>query len=91
MTVLSTDAAWGVLQVLASYVGWWQGLIVAVVGAGVRVLYNQQAEQTRRRTLQMLVEKASAGTVVRQEKGSGRPAVTVWIGAGHPTHRGGSS
>ncbi|MGH3887654.1 MAG: hypothetical protein ACRDSZ_13990 [Pseudonocardiaceae bacterium] len=91
MTVVSTDEVWAGLLALASYVSWWQGLIVAVVGAGARVLYRQQAEQARRRTLQMLVEKASVGTVVWQEKGLGRPAVTVWIGASHPTHQEGSS
>lgn len=87
MIVLSTDEAWAGLLTLASYVSWWQGLIVAVVGAGARVLYRQQAEQARRHTLQMLVENASPGTVVWQEKRLGRPAVTVWIGASHPTHQ----
>ncbi|MGH3875330.1 MAG: hypothetical protein ACRDSR_28190 [Pseudonocardiaceae bacterium] len=91
MTVLSIDEAWAGLYTLASYLSWWQGLIVAVVGAGARVLHRQQAQQARQRTLQMLVEKVSAGTVVWQEKGWGRPAVTLWIGASHPTHQEGSS
>jgi hypothetical protein len=91
MTVLSSYEAWAGLHALASHVGWWQGLIIAVVGTAVRVLYRQEAERARRRTLEMLVEKASAGTMVWQDKGSGGPAVTVWIGAGHPPHQGGSS
>ena len=69
---------------LVSYINWWQGLIVAIVGAGTRVLYRQQTEQAHRRTLHMLVERASAGTVVRQEKSWGRPAVTIWIGTSDP-------
>lgn len=91
MTVLGTDAAWSGLLALVSSISWWQGLIAAVVGAGTRVLYRQQVEQARRRTLQMLVEKDSVGTVVWQEKGLGRPAVTVWIGASHPAGQEGSS
>jgi hypothetical protein len=85
MTFLSTVEAWAGLLALVSYIRWWQGLIVAVVGAGTRVLYRRQAEQARRRTLQMLLEQVSARAVVWQEESWDEPAVTVWIEANDAT------
>lgn len=88
VAVLNTDEAWAGLHALASHVSWWQVLILAVFSAGVRVLKRQLAEQARRWTLEVLIEKASAGTVIWQEKGLGGPAVIVWIGVSHPPHQG---
>jgi hypothetical protein len=56
---------------------WWQFVIIVVVSGVARLLSRQQAERARRRTLEMLVKTAPAGTVVVQEKGLGGPSGTV--------------
>jgi hypothetical protein len=61
---------------------WWQFVIIVVVSGGARLLSRQQAERARRRTLEMLVKTAPAGTVVVQEEGLGGPGGTVWLGPG---------
>lgn len=58
------------------------------ISGGVRLLSHQQAERARRRTLEMLVKTASAGTVVVQEAGLGGPGGTVWLGPGNSTQPG---
>lgn len=70
---------------------WWQLVIIVVVSGSARLLSRQQAERARRRTLEMLVKTAPAGTVVVQEAGPGGPGGTVWLGPGNSTHPGESA
>ena len=53
----------------------------ALVFAGVvRLMHGLLAERARRRTLEMLCERAPAGTLVVQQRGPGGAAMTVKIG-----------
>lgn len=84
MTVHGHEMPSAVVELVSavSHLGWWQLVIIVVVSRGARLLSRQQAERARRRTLEMLVKVAPAGTVVVQEEGPGGPGGTVWIGPG---------
>lgn len=88
MTVHEMPSAVVELVSTVSHLEWWQLLIIVVASGGARLLSRQQAERARRRTLEMLVKTAPAGTVVVQEEG---PGGTVWIGPGNSTQPGGSA
>jgi hypothetical protein len=91
MTVHEMPSAVMELASVLPHVEWWQLVIIVTVSRCARLLSRQQAERARRRTLEMLVKTAPAGTVVVQEAGLGGPGGTVWLGPGNSTQPGESA
>lgn len=79
MRTLNAVGAGVGVSILTVHRAWPIGYALVLAGV-VRLLHGLLAERARRRTLEVLCERAPIGTLIVQEQGLGGPAMLVKIG-----------